>query len=332
MVAHHADNGFYIMAPVLSQMNKNDFFPVGQYLERGEYDPNILDEGTDWVRLVTNVSGQDAGDEVIRCATIYDIAGKLEIAGLRDLAFRKLKALAKNEPHQSSAILSAVDIVFKHAEPDMRQYLVEYLAEQFYDLITEEHILLVGVMKGNDYLRRNVFRLLAGPSDAEIKAEAERKFKEEEQKLKEEERKIKEEERGQLVPPDTVEEKMRSLIEDQKITSPSHATIATASDEDPSEEDMPARIPAEAQNLMRMTPRAILTNDDVNMCNALDNEEVARDIASTLPYPLRTELPAKLEEQMREGLGDSFEEVKEFLVDMREEDVRLVEGYGNGGE
>ena len=315
MVAYHPDDGWYVMAPVLSQLNKMDFFPVGQYLERGEYDPNILDEGTDWVRLETNVSGQDAGGEVMRCATIYDIAGKLEIAGLHDLVFRKLKALAKNEPHQPSAILRAVDIVFKNAQPDMRQYLVEYLAEQFYDLMTEENILLVGVIKGNDELRKKVFRLLGGPPEMEIKNEAEGKMKEEG---------LFDEAKGELESPNTVEETMRSLIAAQKSTSQYHATVATATDEDPPEEDKPARIPAEEQNVMRMTARDILTQDDINECNALDDEEAAREIAATLPYPLPAVLPADIDEQMREGLGDSYESVKNFLGDIRDEDVRLT--------
>ena len=307
------------MAPILSQRNKIDFFPVGQYLERGEYDPNILDEGTDWVRLVTNVSGQDAGKEVIRCATIYDIAGKLEIAGLHDLVFRKLKALAKNEPHQPSAILCAVDIVFKNARPNMRQYLVEYLAEQFWNLMTEESQHLAGVMKGDDELRKKVCGLLAGPPEIEVKNEAEEKMKEEE---------LFDESKGEPESPDTVEgEKAKNgLVEAQKDTSPYHATVATATGEDPPEDDQPGRIPAAEQNVMRVTAKDILTNDDINGCNAIDDEEAARKIATTLPYPLPAELPAEIDEQLREGLGDSYESVKKFLDDMSEEDARLLEG------
>ena len=316
--------GWYIMAPILSQVKKIDFLPVGQYLERGEYDPNLLDEGTDWVRLVTNVSGQDAGAEVMRCATIYDTAQMLEIAGLQDLAFRKLKALAKIEPHQPSAILCAVDIVFKKAQPNMKQYLVEYLADQFWDLMTEENRLLAGVMKGNDELRKKVCGLLAGPPEADMETEAAGKIKEEE--LFEEE--LFEEAKGESESPDTVEgEKAKNnLIEAQKNTSPYHATVATAADEDPPDGDEPERIPAEEQTVTRMTANRILTDDDINECNALDDEEAAREIAATLPYPLPAELPAEIEEQLREGLGDSYESVKKFLGEMREEDARLQEG------
>ena len=47
-------------------------------------------------------------DLAIQWESFSETFWKLEIAGLLDLAFRKLKALAKNEPHQASAILCAV--------------------------------------------------------------------------------------------------------------------------------------------------------------------------------------------------------------------------------
>ena len=168
------------MSPVLSKLDKVDFMPVGQYLERGEYDPNILDEGTEWVRLETNASGQDAGEEVMRCAIIYDIARTLELPGLQDLAFRKLKALAKNEPHQPFAILCVVDHVFKRAQADMKQYLVEYLAEQHWHLVRQESQKIAEVMEADEELGKRVFGLLAGLPEAEVKNEAEGKMKAEE--------------------------------------------------------------------------------------------------------------------------------------------------------
>ena len=320
MVSSQSGHGSYIMAPILSQLNKIDFLPVGQYLERGEYDPNLLDEGTDWIRLETNVSGQDADEEVMRCATIYDIAGQLEIAGLQDLAFRKLKALAKNEPHQPSAILCAVDIVFKIAQPNMRQYLVEYLAEQFWNLMMEENQRLAEVMKANDELRKKVFGLLAGPPEIEFKTEAEAKSKDEE---------LFDEAKGEPESPEIVggvevENSLMEAIASQKDTSPYHATVATGTGGDPPEEDRPQRIPAEEQGVMRMTARDILTNDDINEFNALADESAAYAIAATLPYPLPAVLSAEIEEQMREGLGDRAESVKKVLHDLREEDARLI--------
>ena len=277
------------MSPILSQLNKDDFLPVGQYLERGEYDPNILDEGTEWVRLVTEVSGPDAAEEVMRCATIYDIARMLELPGLQDLAFRKLKALAKKAPHQPSAILCAADIVFKIAQPNMRQYLVEYLAKHFWSLIMDESRDLAQLMQGNDELRKKVCGLLAGRLEPEVKAEAEEKIKN----------------------------------EDKKDTSRYHATVATAMDEDPPEDDKPVIIPAEEQTIMRSTAREILTADDIDECNALDDDAAAYAIAATLPYPLPAVLPAEIEAQLQQGLGDNYEGVIEVLDDVREEDEHL---------
>lgn len=277
------------MSPILSQLQKDDFWPVGQYLERAEYDPNILDEGTEWVRLVTEVSGPDAAEEVMRCATIYDIARMLELPGLQDLAFRKLKALAKKVPHQPSAILCAADIVFKIAQPNMRQYLVEYFAKHFWSLMMDASRDLAELMQGNDELRKKVCGLLAGPPEAEVKPEAEEKIKD----------------------------------EDQKDTSRYHANVATATDEDPPEDDKPVIIPAEEQTIMRRTAREILNADDVDECNALDDDAAAYAIAATLPYPLPAELPAEIERQLQEGLGHNYEGVIEVLDDIREEDEHL---------
>ena len=101
------------MSPMLSNLNVDDFLPVGQYLERGEYDSNILDEGTEYVRLEMELIEPERGAEVVRCATIYSIAQIFELPGLQTLAFRKLKALAKLEPHQPFAILCVVDLGFE---------------------------------------------------------------------------------------------------------------------------------------------------------------------------------------------------------------------------
>ena len=71
------------MHPTLAALDKDKFLPVGQYLMRGEYDPNIVDEGTDWVRLET-IRGvqEDVSGEAIRSGIIYETARTLEMPGL----------------------------------------------------------------------------------------------------------------------------------------------------------------------------------------------------------------------------------------------------------
>lgn len=164
------------MSPLLSSINAQDFLPIGQYLERGEYNPNILDEGTEWVRLEEDTSHRQPGEEVVRCGTIYSLAQILELPGLQDLAFRKLKALAKQEPYQPRAILSVVERIFGTSDEDVRDYLVHYLAQKYWDIVLAEPVKVAEVMQANEDLSKGVFGLLSGVDrlrsiDAKIEAE-----------------------------------------------------------------------------------------------------------------------------------------------------------------
>ena len=173
--------GWYVMSPTLSELDRDKFMPVGQYLMRGEYDPNIVDEGTEWVRLEATRGVQyDVSGEAVRSGIIYDTARTLEMPGLQDLAFRKLKALAQDRPHQPFEILEVVDRVFKAAQPDMKKYLVEYLAEQFWNFVVVENRKFTDVMEADKVLAKRVFGLLAGHPEADLKNEAEENIKVEE--------------------------------------------------------------------------------------------------------------------------------------------------------
>ena len=166
------------MSLTLSALDEKRFMPVGQYLMRGEYDPNIVDEGTEWVRLETIIGVQeDISDEAIRSGIIYDTARTLELPGLQDLAFRKLKALGQNGPHRPFEILEVVDHVFKAAQPDMKKYLVEYVAEHFWNLVVVENRKFKSIMEADEELAKRVFSLLAGHPETEAKNEADGKMK-----------------------------------------------------------------------------------------------------------------------------------------------------------
>ena len=168
------------MSPMLSKLNADDFLPVGQYLERGEYDPNILDEGMEYVRLEMELTEPERGAEVVRCATIYSMAQMLKLPGLQTLAFRKLKALAKWEPHQPFAILGVVDLVFEKGDEDLRQHLVQYLAEHYWDLVLAETAKFSEVMKENEELAKGVHGLLSGAATSGAAMEVDEVEKEDE--------------------------------------------------------------------------------------------------------------------------------------------------------
>ncbi len=154
------------MSPLLSSLDPDDFPPVGQYLERGEYNPNILDEGTEWVRLEDDMTHQQCSQEVVRCGTIYSLAQTLEISGLTDLAPRKLKALAKQQPCHPLAILCLVDAVFESGDEDLRDFLVHYLADNYWNVVLAEPKKVAALMQGDDKLSRRIFGLLSGEASA----------------------------------------------------------------------------------------------------------------------------------------------------------------------
>lgn len=161
------------MSPMLSALDPSDFLPIGQYLTRREYDPNILDDGTEFVRLEKELMGNEGGAEVVRCGDIYITAQMLELPGLQDLAFRKLKALEKSEPHQAFAILTVVETIFDKANEDFKKYLVQYMADHYWDLVLAETIKVAEVMNENEELAQGVFGLLGGRAEVEVEGEGE---------------------------------------------------------------------------------------------------------------------------------------------------------------
>ncbi len=167
LATYHPQNGWYLMSPLLSSLNADEFFPVGQYLERGEYNPNILDEGTEWVRLEDGLTDQQRGQEVVRCGTIYSLAQTLELPGLQDLAFRKLRALAKQELYHPLAILCVVEMVFESGNEDLRDYLVHYLANNYWSIVLAETEKSAEVLQAYEELSKGIFRLLGGISPLE---------------------------------------------------------------------------------------------------------------------------------------------------------------------
>lgn len=171
---------------MLSALDPSDFLPIGQYLTRREYDPNILDDGTEFVRLEKELMGNERGAEVVRCGDMYITAQMLELPGLQDLAFRKLKALEKSEPHPAFAILTVVETIFDKANEDFKKYLVQYMADHYWDLVLAETIKVAEVMNENEELAQGVFGLLSGRAEVEVEVEGEGEVREEKKAIEKE--------------------------------------------------------------------------------------------------------------------------------------------------
>lgn len=168
LLTHHSRNGWYIMSPMLSSLDADNFQPIGEYIDRGEYHPNILDDGTVHVRLEGDLTPEMLRHEIVRCGTIYQVAQMLEMPGLQDLSFRKLLALA---PHyQALEILTVIELVFDVGSPEIRQYLTRYVADHYYSLVLSETEKTVKVMVANEDLAKGVFGKLSGREE-DIKIE-----------------------------------------------------------------------------------------------------------------------------------------------------------------
>ena len=169
LLMHHPSNGWYIWSPMLSALDADDFQPIGEYIDRREYHPNIMDDGTIHVRLEGDLNPEMLRYQTVRCSKIYQVAQMLEMPGLQDLAFRKLKALESQ--YRALEILTVIDSLFEIGSAEIRQYLTQYVADNFYTLILAETEQTVGVMTAHENLARGVYEKLSGKADG-IKTEA----------------------------------------------------------------------------------------------------------------------------------------------------------------
>ena len=195
------------MSPLLSSLSPDTFKPIAQYLDYGEYYPNLLDEGTEHARLEDLYSYEQRVEEIQRCGGAYAMAQKLEIGGLRALAFRKLRVLG---PWPRGGVLEVVGMVEfsepgpsvsfsspsssssskeakekgkeeKVAEGDgMRGFVVSYLKNNFLELMKEETEKMVQVLEANwDGLAKQVFCELGREHDETLKTATAKKHRDE---------------------------------------------------------------------------------------------------------------------------------------------------------
>ena len=162
LLVNNAESGYYVMSPLLSSLNGQDFLPIAEYFERQEYSPNIIDVGTDWVRFEIGFTPEERGHEIIRSGIIYNLAKTLEMVDLQGLTFEKLKTLIGfDEVFPLIAILTIVEHVFGNANEDLRQYLIRVVADTYWPLVMAETAKMAEVMQGCQDLAKGVFTRLS---------------------------------------------------------------------------------------------------------------------------------------------------------------------------
>ncbi|KAL8739810.1 MAG: hypothetical protein Q9190_007425, partial [Brigantiaea leucoxantha] len=91
-------NGWYIMAPALSSVHSDDFLPVADYLNHGEYHPRLLLDNADvdtnhphphphpHLEGITSTSTSESNAEILKCAIVFVLAQQMELPQLQQLA------------------------------------------------------------------------------------------------------------------------------------------------------------------------------------------------------------------------------------------------------
>lgn len=160
LISYHQSETPYIMSPVLSHISPEDFTPIAEYLDHGEFRPNLLDDGTRWARLENVSSKAKRAEELALSGIRYCHAQQLELSALQRLIFRKVKALGYYPPFE---LLSAVHLIYREGPPDdkeMHEFFVDRLARHFYELLLEDVARFVELLQGHSELARCVFERL----------------------------------------------------------------------------------------------------------------------------------------------------------------------------
>ena len=164
-----SESGWFVMSPLLSSMTKVEFEPIAHFLQRQEYSPNLLDDGTDYVRLERPFTSEELGQEIERSGMIHSNAQQFKIEALQNLSFRKLKVLAtSDEPFPLISILNVIQEVFEVASAELRQFLIQYLAQSFWEFVDLETQKTKEVMQQMKTLAKGVHAILAGQAPGEV--------------------------------------------------------------------------------------------------------------------------------------------------------------------
>ncbi|MCJ1396861.1 hypothetical protein MMC11_000051 [Xylographa trunciseda] len=152
----------YIMSPVLADLLPSQFESVAEYLDHGEYKPNLLDEGSDYARLEKVETADQNFEAVIQCGQLYTMSGQLQLPGLQNLVVRKFKALL---PYSAEDFLLITKLFYCFGQPSdesLHDFIVNYAVEHFYELWDAASKIFMELLTYHVSLARDIFRKLGG--------------------------------------------------------------------------------------------------------------------------------------------------------------------------
>ncbi|MCJ1282514.1 hypothetical protein MMC26_001837 [Xylographa opegraphella] len=170
----------YIMSPILADLLSAHFESVVEYLDHGEYKPNLLDESSDYARLERVETADQSFEAIVKCGRLYTMSARLELPGLQNLVIRKFMAL---RPYSAEDFLLITKLFYSVGQPSDRglhDFVVSYAVEHFYELWSGASETFRDLLAFHPSLARDIFRKLGGlakEEKAEVEEENEDEYK-----------------------------------------------------------------------------------------------------------------------------------------------------------
>ena len=161
------------MSPVLADLLPAHFESVAQYLDHGEYKPNLLDEDSDYARLEKVEIADQSFEAIIQCGQLYTMSGRLELSGLQNLVIHKFKALRLYSADDFLLITKLFYCFGQPSDKNLHDFIVSYAAEHFYELWGAASKTFMDLLVFHAELARDVFGELGGlPKEEHAEVEA----------------------------------------------------------------------------------------------------------------------------------------------------------------
>ena len=151
-----------------SDITAKEFFPLADYLDKGDFEPRLINKGNLLLRLDGVFLPKERDSAAIAVSKVFLNAAKLWYETLQQLCVDKLKALY---PLSLDALLTVLMIVSRadthgsEAGEELKDWLTDHIAEFFWSLVEGKGPTFKRLMYENPETRRRVLEKLGQNSN-----------------------------------------------------------------------------------------------------------------------------------------------------------------------
>ena len=153
-----------------TNIEADDFGPIAQYLQQGDFAPCLVEIGGQKCLegvMIDDVSEKEKREAMMQIAKVFNTANEMHFAALQWLCVNKLKAICSVG---AKYVLVAAALLYEKCRSDsevdshVQEWLIDLLAEHFWTLVAKESLALERIVGQNEELRRRLFRKMGkGP-------------------------------------------------------------------------------------------------------------------------------------------------------------------------